>query len=686
MIDEKTASCKTGDDSCDSGSNATVGDIDECKMTAGVNSNKASLKSSDDEQSDDHAAKANGMNPSTSSSSNSDDNITRSTPYSGGVFMFDIYIPNDYPQSPPRVQFLTTGGGSVKFGPNLYNNGKVCLSLLGTWSGPSWNGSYSSLHQVLVSIQSFILGEEHPYTLEPGFGGWEPVKLRTRQGSLKEGKLSKDGKGNTVVTSSDGTTSTTKNTTLPPEMVLYEDRIRLGTIRYAMLEPLNMICTSQPARMKEPKEASAKTDDEYQEEKKDSAPQPPMPISMRLNAATKAQLRPFEDVLKVHFYHNGKNIMKTVHSWLKEMMKRKPVIVTGSSAMLHRKSVLSSLYSANAHPRPPTSTNAQPPPSKPSNGFVAKNIQRPERKESNTKLVTALQKLAPALKSKVDQMLSHPPALESVKFVNNTKDGKEDRTSAVQKNESDPNLLDSLDIDDLGPTPEMIIDNKSIKNKSGMDLLREQMNQAATNKNYILAGQIQKEISDAENYDSHIVELKEKMEEHAAKGDYINAGKVQQELKSFEKSNLSSTNMDRKYTSKEGPAYSGYGGMGPGMGMGIGMGMGMGIGLPGLPVTLAGGGPESFQSMLEALQGIGEIGPGIGNIVSAQPLAGGGTGIVIKKKVNTAHPESASGTSVPPSKRTKRTLQASKRSSVLSGIDSNTKKALKDDTAMEEDK
>lgn len=30
----------------------------------------------------------------------------------------------------------TTGGGKVRFNPNLYNNGKVCLSLLGTWSGP----------------------------------------------------------------------------------------------------------------------------------------------------------------------------------------------------------------------------------------------------------------------------------------------------------------------------------------------------------------------------------------------------------------------------------------------------------------------------------------------------------------------------------------------------------------------
>ena len=27
------------------------------------------------------------------------------------------------------------GSGTVRFNPNLYQNGKVCLSLLGTWSG-----------------------------------------------------------------------------------------------------------------------------------------------------------------------------------------------------------------------------------------------------------------------------------------------------------------------------------------------------------------------------------------------------------------------------------------------------------------------------------------------------------------------------------------------------------------------
>ena len=57
-----------------------------------------------------------------------------------------------------------------RFGPNLYADGKVCLSLLGTWDGPKWNPKHSSLYQLLISIQGLILGVEHPYYLEPGHG------------------------------------------------------------------------------------------------------------------------------------------------------------------------------------------------------------------------------------------------------------------------------------------------------------------------------------------------------------------------------------------------------------------------------------------------------------------------------------------------------------------------------------
>lgn len=53
------------------------------------------------------------------------------TPYDGGHFLFFLRFPPDYPIHSPRVRILTTGGGTVRFNPNLYANGKVCLSLLG---------------------------------------------------------------------------------------------------------------------------------------------------------------------------------------------------------------------------------------------------------------------------------------------------------------------------------------------------------------------------------------------------------------------------------------------------------------------------------------------------------------------------------------------------------------------------
>ena len=72
------------------------------------------------------------------------------TPYANGCFIFDIFLPHNYPTVPPAVQFKTTGGGRVRFNPNLYECGKVCLSLLGTWSGPSWDPAHSTLLQVEV--------------------------------------------------------------------------------------------------------------------------------------------------------------------------------------------------------------------------------------------------------------------------------------------------------------------------------------------------------------------------------------------------------------------------------------------------------------------------------------------------------------------------------------------------------
>ncbi|MCJ1468695.1 hypothetical protein MMC07_007324 [Pseudocyphellaria aurata] len=95
------------------------------------------------------------------------------TPYEGGLFEFDIYCPSNYPQSPPVVIFCNTGGGRINFNPNLHSDGKVCLSLLGTFSGPpesQWQGAKSTILSVLVSIQAMIFS---PNPLENMPTMWE---------------------------------------------------------------------------------------------------------------------------------------------------------------------------------------------------------------------------------------------------------------------------------------------------------------------------------------------------------------------------------------------------------------------------------------------------------------------------------------------------------------------------------
>lgn len=93
------------------------------------------------------------------------------TPYEKGLFLFEYKCPSTYPINPPKVTFLTNGRSTkVRFNPNLYDTGLVCLSILGTFSGPPWTAIHT-LESVFVSIQSLL--NEHPYGNEPG---WEQAK------------------------------------------------------------------------------------------------------------------------------------------------------------------------------------------------------------------------------------------------------------------------------------------------------------------------------------------------------------------------------------------------------------------------------------------------------------------------------------------------------------------------------
>jgi ubiquitin-conjugating enzyme E2 O len=94
------------------------------------------------------------------------------TPYEYAPFVIDMRIPFDYPTSPPEAHFHSWTSGQGPVNPNLYENGKICLSLLGTWhageKGENWSTGRSTILQVLVSILGLVLVRE-PYYNEAGY-------------------------------------------------------------------------------------------------------------------------------------------------------------------------------------------------------------------------------------------------------------------------------------------------------------------------------------------------------------------------------------------------------------------------------------------------------------------------------------------------------------------------------------
>lgn len=86
------------------------------------------------------------------------------TPYFGGFYFFELNYPHDYPHSPPKAVYYTNGN-NVRFNPNLYKCGKVCISLLNTWAGDQWT-SCQSITSVLLSLCTLLCKD--PLLNEPG--------------------------------------------------------------------------------------------------------------------------------------------------------------------------------------------------------------------------------------------------------------------------------------------------------------------------------------------------------------------------------------------------------------------------------------------------------------------------------------------------------------------------------------
>ena len=86
------------------------------------------------------------------------------SPYQYGNYLFTIEFPTNYPYSPPSMKFMTNNG-RTRMHPNLYRNGKVCLSLLNTWKGDRWTAC-NTLSSILLHLATLFT--DKPFLHEPG--------------------------------------------------------------------------------------------------------------------------------------------------------------------------------------------------------------------------------------------------------------------------------------------------------------------------------------------------------------------------------------------------------------------------------------------------------------------------------------------------------------------------------------
>ena len=93
------------------------------------------------------------------------------TPYEFAPFVVDFHFGSNFPTTSPDAHFHSWTGNAGRINPNLYEDGKICLSLLGTWNADErneeWSSKRSTILQILVSLMGLVLVKEPYFSKNP---------------------------------------------------------------------------------------------------------------------------------------------------------------------------------------------------------------------------------------------------------------------------------------------------------------------------------------------------------------------------------------------------------------------------------------------------------------------------------------------------------------------------------------